>query len=299
MSSTIEINSSGYRESEQIENWAAVYAKKAIKEHRENAALDHPDGSVTYDKLAGDVKARFAAVENDTKSALDTVESVSENCIRTSSDALAKAISAQSVASRATADAMTALESANGAVRAAESALGESADAKAVAQSASQVAQTVQSQLSQKQDKEPEWQVITDTTLTEDAKFIQTLPGNCVGLRVRIIVPKNIALPSGQLYPRSGNTYIYDLYFSGYNENTAQDKMIAAEWTQKHGMWVYDCKVRTGAGTYVGTEVYSFPEATRQVYKYSSSTFPTLRDLNYNTALKAGTIIKVWGLIKE
>ena len=300
MSSTIEINNSGYRESEQIENWAAVYAKKAIKEHRENAGLDHPDGSVTYDKLAGDVKAKFTAAQNDAKSALDTVENVSENCIKTSSDALAKAISAQSVASRATADAMTALESANGAVRTAESALGESAAAKAVAQSASQAAQTVQSQLPQKQDKEPEWQKITDTTLTEDAAFKQTLPDNCVGVRVRIRAPKEIALPAGQLYPRSGATWIYTLYIPGYNANTAQDKLITAEWTQKHGTWVYDCKVRTGAGNFNGSIIYSFPEIKLDsAYKYSLSSLPTLDELNYDAEFKAGTIIKVWGLIKE
>ena len=158
----------------------------------------------------------------------------------------------------------------------------------------------VDEELAKKQDKELEWQILTDTTLTEDARIKLTLPENCVGLRVRIRVPKEIELPSGQMFPRSNATWIYGLYFSTFNANTAQDKLIAAEWTQEHGTWVYDCKVRTGTGSFNGGIIYSFPETDGNgTYKYSLSTFPALDELEYNQPLKAGTIIKVWGLIKE
>ena len=71
-----------------------------------------------------------------------------------------------------------------------------------------------------------------------------------------------------------------------------------AEWTQEHGTWVYDCKVRTGAGNFNGSIIYSFMETTNKVYKYSLTAYPNLNELEYTGVFKAGTIIKVWGLIK-
>ena len=153
--------------------------------------------------------------------------------------------------------------------------------------------------LAKKQDKELEWQIITDITLTEDAKFTLTLPDNCIGLRVRIVAPSEIALPPGQLYPRAKNSkWIYPLGFLEYGANTAKPKIIAAEWVQKNGIWVYDCKVGTGASARAGSVIYSFAEQDG-IYLYKTSDYPALLDLNYNGTLIAGTIIKVWGLIKE
>ena len=291
MSSTIQINNSGYLESEQIENWSAVYAKKTIADHRENAVLDHPDGSVGYDKLDGDVRSRLDIAQKDAKSALEIVKAASTSCMEVSGDALSTAISAEEIATQAKADAQAATLNSNTAEAVSRAAL-------LASESASATAQAVQSQMAQKQDKELEWQLITDTTLTEDAAFKQTLPDNCVGLRVRILVPANTALPTGQMFPRSASTWIHGLYFTGYNANTAQDKIIMAEWTQEHGTWVYDCKVRTGAGNFNGSIIYSFMETTNKVYKYSLTAYPNLNELEYTGVFKAGTIIKVWGLIK-
>ncbi len=41
-----------FAEKELLNNWAAEYAKRAVKEHREASPIDHPDGSVTGDKIA-------------------------------------------------------------------------------------------------------------------------------------------------------------------------------------------------------------------------------------------------------
>ena len=311
MSSTIQINNSGYLESEQIENWSAVYAKKAIADHRENAVLDHPDGSVTYDKLDGDIKSRLNSAESDAASALAIAKASAAENLSLSGDALDMAINANDTAQSAALDAEAATVRATEAVTISESALSAarsaSSDAEAAKAQVSEIADAlpdkadvtyVDSELLKKQDKELEWQLITDTTLTEDAAFKQTLPKNCVGLRVRILVPANTALPTGQMFPRSKGVWIYGLYFPGYNANTAHGKLIAAEWIQKHGIWVYDCKTRTGAGAYSGSIHYSFPEFENKAYKYSLTTYPYLEEFEYNTALKTGTKIMVWGLIK-
>ncbi len=312
MSSSIEINKTGYSENEVVENWAAVYAKKTIAEHRENAELDHPDGSVTYDKLDGGIKSRLNSAESNAETALKIAKASAAENLSMSSEALERSIEAEEMAQSAILDATAATISATEAVTISESAISAArsaaSDAVSAKAQASEVADAlpdkadvtyVDSELLKKQDKELEWQLITDTTLTEDASFKQTLPDNCVGLRVKIRVPKETALSAGQLYPKSGATWIYTLYIPGYNANTAQDKLITAEWTQKHGTWVYDCKVRTGAGNFNGSIIYSYPEIKLDsAYKYSLSSFPTLDELNYDSELKAGTIIKVWGLIK-
>ena len=44
----------GYSEKEKELNWAAEYAKREIKKHREAVPIDHPDKSVTTEKIATD-----------------------------------------------------------------------------------------------------------------------------------------------------------------------------------------------------------------------------------------------------
>lgn len=45
----------GYSESEKELNWAATYAERMLKEHKNKSPIDHPDKSVTAAKLADDV----------------------------------------------------------------------------------------------------------------------------------------------------------------------------------------------------------------------------------------------------
>lgn len=48
----IEQNSFGYNENEKEKNWAYEKARRELNKHKEQKPIDHPDGSVTTEKLA-------------------------------------------------------------------------------------------------------------------------------------------------------------------------------------------------------------------------------------------------------
>ncbi|MCC8170144.1 MAG: pyocin knob domain-containing protein [Oscillospiraceae bacterium] len=78
-------NGYGYEEYEKELNWAAEYAKRELRKHREAVPIDHPDesvttakladGSVTYDKLGEDVQNELTELENEINTHEETVAS--------------------------------------------------------------------------------------------------------------------------------------------------------------------------------------------------------------------------------
>ena len=287
MSSTIQINNSGYLESEQIENWSAVYAKKAIADHRENAVLDHPDGSVGYDKLDGDVRSRLDIAQKDAKSALEIVKAASTSCMEVSGDALSTAISAEDIATQAKADVEAAILNSNTAEAVSRAAL-------LASESASVTAQAVQSQLPQKQDKEPEWTLLDNVTLTEDIQkyeFNLKSAGVVCGVKIIIEVPENVAVGSGKLLAADENYgWIQDFTTTAYSAGTNRSKIITASWLPRNGVFEAACTERTGGNATAGRLLYHF-----NTDLYKATRIPYVR---HQGSLYTGTKIKVWGLIR-
>ncbi len=60
MGSVINITPQSYSEQETAENWAGEFAKRIMEAHKTLPILEHPDGSVTEDKLSDEVKGRIA-----------------------------------------------------------------------------------------------------------------------------------------------------------------------------------------------------------------------------------------------
>ena len=89
--SILKVNPESYSEvhsEDSIQNnWAAVYAKSEIYNHRDTAVLDHPDGSVTKAKLADEVNAIISKAEKDA----DTAVSTANTAVNTASAATATA----------------------------------------------------------------------------------------------------------------------------------------------------------------------------------------------------------------
>ena len=73
MSSVIKIGQSDYSEDNIIDNWAEEYAKRELEIHKNNSALDHPDGCVTLNKLGDDVKDKMDNVS-------ETIDSLLVSC---------------------------------------------------------------------------------------------------------------------------------------------------------------------------------------------------------------------------
>jgi hypothetical protein len=157
--SILKVNPESYSEvhsEDSIQNnWAAEYAKREIDNHRDTAVLDHPDGSVTEDKLSDEVKGIISKAEKDANTAVNTANT------------------AVSTANTATETANTATETANTAVAKSEAAQQRaiSADTKsdAAVSSASvavQKAESVQSDLSEH---------ISDTNIHTSAEEKQNL----------------------------------------------------------------------------------------------------------------------------
>lgn len=68
----IKINGDSYSEEEIVNNWAAEYAKRKIAEHKDATIIDHPDGSITQEKLSESIRnalekipERVSELEND------------------------------------------------------------------------------------------------------------------------------------------------------------------------------------------------------------------------------------------
>lgn len=97
------------------DNWAAEYAKREVDKHREAEVLDHPDGSVTENKLSPDVRETIADAKGKSETAKETADNAkvmahsakasadiavkeSENAYEKSLDAYEKASVAENIA---------------------------------------------------------------------------------------------------------------------------------------------------------------------------------------------------------
>ena len=123
MNSVINISPVSYSEKKTAENWAGEYAKRSVSEHKIAEILDHPDGSVTYDKLSGEIKERFSINEQKT-------DILQERIISSE----AKAVTAQNNAVTATVKAENAQNVADIARTKSEDAISKAEEAKATAE---------------------------------------------------------------------------------------------------------------------------------------------------------------------
>ena len=107
------------------DNWAAEYAKREVDKHREAEVLDHPDGSVTKNKLSPDVRETIADAKGKSETAKETADNakvmaqsakdIADIAKTTADDALNLATEAVVTAKSADISAGTAKEAANAA----------------------------------------------------------------------------------------------------------------------------------------------------------------------------------------
>lgn len=131
-------------------NWAAGYAKREVDKHREAEVLDHPDGSVTPEKLSDGVKARISKAYETAQTASETANTArntAEVAKDVAIDAINEAKSARDSASDAYSNSAIATATAEAAEQRATSAEAKADTAVADAGSAVQKAEDVQSDL--------------------------------------------------------------------------------------------------------------------------------------------------------
>ena len=164
--SILKVNPESYSEvhsEDSIQNnWAAVYAKSEIDNHRDTAVIDHPDGSVTKAKLADEVNAIISKAEKDADTAVNTANTA----VNTANAATATANTATATAYTAVATADTAAAKSEAAQQRAISADTKSDAAVSSASVAVQKAESVQSDLSEH---------ISDTNIHTSAEEKETL----------------------------------------------------------------------------------------------------------------------------
>ena len=164
--SILKVNPESYSEVHSEDsiknNWAAVYAKSEIDNHRDTAVLDHPDGSVTKAKLADEVNAIISKAEKDADTAVNTANTA----VNTANAATATANTATATAYTAVATADTAAAKSEDAQQRAISADTKSDAAVSSASVAVQKAESVQSDLSEH---------ISDTNIHTSAEEKETL----------------------------------------------------------------------------------------------------------------------------
>ena len=164
--SILKVNPESYSEvhsEDSIQNnWAAVYAKSEIDNHRDTAVIDHPDGSVTKAKLADEVNAIISKAEKDADTAVNTANTA----VNTANAATATANTATATAYTAVATADTAAAKSEAAQQRAISADTKSDAAVSSASVAVQKAESVQSDLSEH---------ISDTNIHTSAEEKQIL----------------------------------------------------------------------------------------------------------------------------
>lgn len=69
MSSFVDANLESYNEKRTQNNWAGDYAKNLVDTHRDAGVIDHPDKSVSFEKLSGDVQNRITNLEDSAEKA--------------------------------------------------------------------------------------------------------------------------------------------------------------------------------------------------------------------------------------
>lgn len=152
----------------------------------------------------------------------------------------------------------------------------------------------VDDELAKKQDKELEWTLLDNITLTEDIqKYDLNLKskGLVYGAKMIIEVPTDVAIGAGNIMAINENmAWIQDFITTAYNAGTYRSKIIVTTWIPQHGYYEATCTERSGVNLTAGKSLYNF----------NTSLFKAIRlfSVQFRGNLYTGTIIKVWGLVK-
>lgn len=101
MGSIINTTQTGYNEKTVVDNWAGEYINRGILQHKEKDVIDHPDGSVTFEKLDGVTRGRIGDIEHQIdklKTSTNNADAKAVAAQNTGFSAVSKAESAQAVA---------------------------------------------------------------------------------------------------------------------------------------------------------------------------------------------------------
>ncbi len=163
MGAVINITPQSYSEQAVEENWAGEFAKRIMETHKTSPVLDHPDGSVTEEKLSQGVKKMISAATeeahtatetaNDAKAVAQSAKASADNAVSEAGNAYDKSLDADSKAVNAVNIANTAKAKAETAEQRAISAETKADAAVVSASGAVQKAENAQSDL-QKHSKD-------------------------------------------------------------------------------------------------------------------------------------------------
>lgn len=101
MESVINITPQSYIEQAVAENWAGEFAKNIMEKHKTSPVLDHPDGSVTEDKLSQSVKEMISETAEEAHTATETAnaaKAVAQSAKASADNALSEAKNAINIA---------------------------------------------------------------------------------------------------------------------------------------------------------------------------------------------------------
>ena len=98
MSSFVDANLESYNEKRTQNNWAGDYAKNLVDTHRDAGVIDHPDKSVSFEKLSGEVQNRITNLEESAEKAKTDLAKASNDI----NDAYSVAVMAMSASESAT-----------------------------------------------------------------------------------------------------------------------------------------------------------------------------------------------------
>ena len=140
-------------------NWAAAFANRTVEQHKTAPVLDHPDGSVTEDKLSGSVKGMISEAAEEAHTATETANAAkavaqsakasADNAVNEAGNAYDKSLDADSKADNAVLIANTAKAKSEAAEQRAISAETKADAAVASASGAVQKVETAQADLKQ------------------------------------------------------------------------------------------------------------------------------------------------------
>ena len=149
--------------------------------------------------------------------------------------------------------------------------------------------------LATKQDKELIWKKLDNFTLTEDVDTLEyTLPDNCYGVIAQVRVPKAVSYGgNGYLYIQQSGGWVGAVY-SGALSSTSNEKEIRLVAYPQNGYYQSYGVIKNGSNN---TTFTRFEPSTTQFM--STKANKTLVSVKSQSKMYTGSIITIWGLIKE
>jgi multidrug efflux pump subunit AcrA (membrane-fusion protein) len=153
----------------------------------------------------------------------------------------------------------------------------------------------VDDELPKKQDKELVWKKVETFTLTEDIDALEyTLPDNCYGVIAQVQVPKAVSYGgNGYLYIQQSGGWVGAVY-SGALSSTNNEKEIRLVAYPQNGYYQSYGVIKNGSNN---TTFTRFEPSTTQFM--STKANKTLVSVKNQSKMYTGSIITIWGLIKE